>query len=302
MERTTTLIDDREKWLKLRERNVNASEIAALFTCHPYTSALRLWAEKSGKLPREAVENMATRRGQIFEAAVGEALRLMHPEWKIAPGGVYHQLPEARLGCTPDFVAKDEDGNRFLIQAKTVTPDKWESEWTPTPPLHFLLQVQTEMLVAGHDRALLAVMVMDGQDFPVYEYWYKEDAETQEYILLRASQFWGAVEEGREPKLDGKHDRGTLAALYPDPDREAVASLHHSPEIIEACAKHKALGVQVKALEAEREAVGAVIVGALRNHSKAEAGRYRISWPAIAPSSYTVNRAAHRRLTITERG
>ena len=41
-------ITSREAWLELRKQDVTASTIAALFNCHPYTTALRLYAEKRG--------------------------------------------------------------------------------------------------------------------------------------------------------------------------------------------------------------------------------------------------------------
>lgn len=299
--RTLTLIDKREAWLKLRERNVNASEIAALFGCHPYTSALRLWAEKTGQLPREHAENMATRRGHIFEAAVGEALRLMHPDWKIFQGNTYAQAPDERIGATPDFTGEEGDERRgFLIQAKTVIPDKWEEEWTPAPPAHFLLQVQCEMLVTGVNRALLAAMVMDGREFPVHEYWFDADYDLHSQILQRVAQFWAAVRDLREPKLEAT-DGQTIAQLYPSPIAE-VGLLHGNDAVIEACRAHKKYSAEIKALEAKKEAAATVIMSHMRNYSKAEAGTFGISWPAIAGSTYTVNRKPHRRLTITEKG
>ena len=58
----------REEWLGLRQRDVTASQIAALLGLHPYVTPYQLWAEKTGKLVPLDDDNAVLRRGRLLEA------------------------------------------------------------------------------------------------------------------------------------------------------------------------------------------------------------------------------------------
>ena len=95
-------ITSREEWLEWRKQDVTASSIGALFDCHPYTTALKLYAEKRGT---EFIveDNRAMRRGRWLEPAVAKAVKEMRPEWTLISGHEYLRDPELGLGATPDF-------------------------------------------------------------------------------------------------------------------------------------------------------------------------------------------------------
>lgn len=302
-------ITSREEWLARRSRSIGASEVAALFHAHPYMSAFKLWCFHSGRLAREEQENEALRRGRVFEQAVGQAMREEHPAWNIDGAGEHIEMIDLRLAATPDFYARDlapgagkRAPSQFLIQAKTVTEEVFESEWTPAPPAHYLLQVQAEMMVTGLERVVLAVMVMDGFAYPIREYEFAADSEIHEQIAIAVNRFWRCVERGEEPKLSHPQDAWAIARLNPAGDDESPLELHGVQEIVDACAMSKALGKRISALKKEKEAADSLIVCAMRNHSKAVAQGWEMSWPYYPPQTIAQHeRKGFRKLSIRKR-
>jgi putative phage-type endonuclease len=291
----------RSDWLEMRRNNIGASDAAALFHAHPYKTALQLWAQQRGTLPDEdQADNDALRRGRILEPAVAAGLREAHPEWIIKPAGEYAVLGDARLGATPDFYAWSDGKPRFLIQVKTVLEDIYEADWTPSPPAHFLIQCQAEMLVTGIPRCILAVMVLDGRKFPIHEYAFDFDPDFAGELEAAAAKFWAAVESGKEPAIKHGQDNATLAQLYPDGQTEPVLALHGDNDFVDACHAYKAAAQRVKEADAEKDAAAGRIMAKLRSHAKAEARDFKVSWPTIPAMQVVQNRKAHRRLTVNK--
>lgn len=299
-------ISNRQEWLARREHNLNASDIAALFHAHKFTSAFQLWAHHTKKLPREDVDTIAMRRGRVFEPAVAAALREDHPTWQISPAGEYVSLTDLRLGATPDFygcegfAAGQKRMDKFLVQVKTVIPEVFEDEWTPAPPVQYLFQVQCEMFVTGIDRCILAVMVLDGREFPVHEYKYVADPEIHAQIEDAVKRFWRCVERDEEPKLCHPQDAWAIARLNPEPSPDVLA-LHGSADAVQTCQAYADVSKQIKTLEAAKDTLGSKLKGILRNHAKAEAQDWIISWPVVPEHTRPqVTVKAHRRLTVTK--
>lgn len=307
-DRTVWNITRRDEWLAKRERNIGASEIAALFHAHPYTSAFQLWCKHTGRISQENEDSDALRRGRIMEPAVAEALREAHPEWIIVPARQYVELEAHRVAASPDFYAwpsaehRDRDEGRFLIQAKTVTEEIYEDEWTPAPPVSYLLQVQAEMMITGLSKNVLAVMVLDGRRFPVHEYPMAADVEIHVQIADRADKFWRCVHNQVEPKLHHPHDAWAIARLHPDAeDAGKPLALHGKGDIAMACEAYKAVSKQIKALEVEKDTLASKLKGELRNHARAECEGWRISWPTVPGHIRPqVEVQPYRRLTVTK--
>lgn len=293
----------RSDWLHMRQGNIGASDAAALFHAHPYKTALQLWAEQRGDLHRDnQADSDAMRRGRILEPAVAAGLREAHPDWIIDTAGEYFVLRDYRLGATPDFYGwKDitnRDGKRFLIQVKTVLEDIYDADWTPSPPAHFLIQCQAEMLVTGIPRCVLAVMVLDGRKFPIHEYAFDFDPDFAVELEAAAAKFWAAVASGKEPLIKLGQDGATLAQLYPQGHAEPVLALHGDNDFVDACHAYKAAAQLVKDAEAVKDAAATRIMAKLRSQSRAEARDFTVSWPTIPAMQVVQNRKAHRRLSV----
>jgi predicted phage-related endonuclease len=203
------------EWLQRRQGLVTASRVAALFDADPYMSRDDLGALMQG-IPTGAGDTPAMRRGRIFEAAIVAALHEEHPDWAITRATTFHWIDSLRLGCTPDAWATIE-GVPAIVQCKTASPEVWE-KWGHKPPLGYLLQTLTEMIIAGRQVGVLAVMVMN-PSYPVYEFAVSRHPAAEARILAAVAQWWLDYDEGRiaapapSDGLTGALDDGSVIDL-----------------------------------------------------------------------------------------
>ena len=181
-------IDDVGTWLDQRRGHVTASRVGALFDAHPYLSREQLAAELGGRSTKGDTASM--RRGRVLEAAVIEALREAHPEWRITRARDYHWIEDYRLGATPDAYL-DDDG---LIECKTVRPEVWE-KWHGRPPLGYVLQLLTGLICTGRTRGVLACMVLSN-DYAVHEFDVPRHAEAERRIVEATHAWWEQYDTG----------------------------------------------------------------------------------------------------------
>jgi len=181
-------ITGRGEWLDWRRKDITASRIAALFNEHPFLTRDQLAADMRGE--KGEPPNSAMRAGNILEAGFPFAVREDGKPWEIVKATTYHRLPDHRLGCTPDFWL-DDDG---LMQAKTVSPDKWD-EWRGHPPLAYTLQTLTELLVTGRAWGVLAVMIRAG-GYPVHYFDVPRHEGAERRILDAVAAWWAAWDAG----------------------------------------------------------------------------------------------------------
>lgn len=207
-------IPSRGEWLQWRRGDITASKIAALFDEHPYLTRDQLAADMRGE-PGE-MPNSAMRAGNILEAGFPFAVREDGKGWELLKATTYHRLPDHRLGCTPDFWIGD-DG---LLQAKTVSREKWE-EWRGHPPLAYTLQTLTELLVTGRSWGVLAVMIRAG-GYPVHYFDVPRHEAAERRILDAVGAWWAAWDAGEiaaaapSAELAAEVDDGTHRDLSND--------------------------------------------------------------------------------------
>jgi len=186
--RESRVIDGIGPWLEQRRSHVTASRMGALFDVHPFLSREQLAGELRGESSKGDTPAMA--RGRKLEAAVIEGLKEAHPDWTIERCRTYHWLPEHRIGATPDAFYNG-DG---LIECKTVHPRKWD-EWHGFPPLAYILQTLTGMLVTGRRNGVLACMVLTS-DYPIHEYTVCRHPAAEQRILDAAAAWWQQYDQG----------------------------------------------------------------------------------------------------------
>ncbi|MBH9658988.1 YqaJ viral recombinase family protein [Burkholderia pseudomallei] len=206
----------RDDWLSVRRTGIGGSDAAAAIGLNPYTSALELWMEKTGRadgLPHADPNDTTspTYWGTLLEPIVaasytkqtGNRVRrvnavLRHPTipWMLA------NLDREIVGM-PDVQ---------ILECKTAG-EFGSRLWRGGVPEYVQIQVQHQLAVAGKQAAHVAVLLC-GQALEVHRI-ERDDALIGRLIELEA-RFWRFVESDTPPPADGSEsaDRA-LRHLYP---------------------------------------------------------------------------------------
>lgn len=263
------------EWLELRKRNINSSEVAALFGHSTYTTAYEVWNIKAGELDDQFVMNDRVEAGQFLEPSIA-AWAAHKLGCEAGPFKDYYELPELRIGASFDWEitqwdnmppqldgctgpgimeVKNVDYLQFKGSFKNGYSDrKWNDDDPDNilMPLHIELQVQDQLMVSGRTWAVIAVLV-GGNDLKFVFRKRREDIIQKLFAGIAA--FWKSIDENICPDPDFARDYDTLRALYAVPDpREALAD-EVLDEAMDAVAVASAAGAEKRAAEKrEKEA------------------------------------------------
>lgn len=261
---------DRQAWLKARGRDVTASVVGALFGEHEFTTAYELWAIKTGRIPRSDEETPAMRRGRLLERVAVDLLREERPDWKIthnAAENIYFRDPVARLGATPDLIVEAPGLGLGVVQVKSVEQSVYRKKWLdeegyPEPPFWIALQATLEAHLVGAQWAAVAPLVVGhGLDMPLIDVPLDHKDGVIAAMTERAAEFWGLIDDGREPPVDYARDASVIEAIYAVGDPREEADLTGDPlvpvlidQIVNDRATLKAVEGRITAAEAQIKA------------------------------------------------
>jgi predicted phage-related endonuclease len=295
-------ISDREAWLRWRKEDVTASVVAALFHCHPYTTALRLYAEKRGtEFLNE--DNAAMRRGRWMEPAVAKAVSELRPEWRLEAATEYLRDPELRLGATPDFYVWGDAKGLGICQAKTVAPSMYERDWASgvEVPLWIILQATVEAMLAEADFIVIAALLVDAHNMECCIHEMPRNPAAEEKIRMAVAQFWRNVEAGIEPEPDFARDADTIKAMWRaesvPPIEADLSGYNELPGLLE---ERKTLRDGIRAVEERCEAIDATLRYAMKDAAIGTLPGWRISYKTSHFKGYTVPPSERRILRVTD--
>jgi predicted phage-related endonuclease len=280
----------REQWLKVRGRDVTASDIAALFGVHPNKSALQVFLQKTGQ-KTDHIDTKVLRRGRILEPAVPLAIQEDYPAWRFRKLDVYLRAPALRIGGTPDYARVQDviDGiaqPEEPVEMKTASVDIYERDWKDGPPLYHQLQVLTQAKLMGVSRGWLAVLVDNfSKDLELHEIRVVESAWQK--IVTRVAEFWADVEASKMPEPDYRVDGDVIDDLYPPRPGSSLdlSADNLLPDILDERDKLKA---QEKAIRQRIESIDAEIVHKLRGAELGHRPGWHITNKLQSRAGYTV--------------
>jgi putative phage-type endonuclease len=197
------------EWHELRNRPgvISGSEIGAILGLSPFTSAVTLWAEKTGRLPRNVVGNTAMRLGQLVEPAIRQLYQESHPDHVVEEVGTYASTHASWMHANPDGVCLDENGEGYILEIKH-TATYWDAV-----PEHYKAQVFWYMFVFELKRAVFAVV--NAGRYKEYEVVW-DDFEW-DAILQKVKEFRANVLDDVQPDWDGSESTyETTRSLAPD--------------------------------------------------------------------------------------
>lgn len=266
-----------EQWLEYRRTGIGGSDAATIVGLNPYSSLYTLYNDKLGLLPPKD-ETEAMRQGRDFEDYVAR-------RWMEATGKKVRRNCYMWRSIEHPFMIADIDrevvGENAGLECKTTSAYNKSDLEGGEVPLTYYVQCQHYLAVMGFDRMYLAVLVM-GVGF--YCFTIERDESEISALIEAEAAFWGLVEGGTPPPVDGSDSTmATLAAIYPI---EMVAGR------VQLTGKAAALIGDIEVMKAERDALGESINRAkaaiMQEIGDAEGGQcdgWRVSWKAQTRNS-----------------
>jgi putative phage-type endonuclease len=197
-----------QEWHDLRNEPgvIGGSDIAACAGLSQWTSAITLWAKKTGQIPEEITPNMSMKLGTILEAPILNLFADEHPELEIYETGTWANKENPWARSNPDGLYKDADGNWGIVEVK-FSRDYWSGV-----PQSYRAQVLWYMKVFGIKQAKLVALA--GSSYMEFDIeWDEFEAQTLWDAALRFRQ---ACLEMKMPYWDGSNSTlETIRALSP---------------------------------------------------------------------------------------
>lgn len=254
------------EWRQWRLQGVSASEAAIIMNRSPYKSPWRLWAEKSGRVLEQSLDNNPLIRFGIEQ----EPIALQHYEDKhgvlLLPVCAESERYPLMRASFDGLSESDEPVEVKCPHETTFLDVLLNREQSPTYQLYWC-QVQQQLLVSEADRGFL-YFYYQGQSV---EFVVGRDDTFLTQLTETAMDFWALINTGQEPEKDPSRD------LYlPDSDHEAqwqqlAASYRQN------AAKMDDLKSQLKALDDQQFGIEQQLLGLMGDYLAAEHSGLRIS-------------------------
>lgn len=258
-----------EEWLNDRMKGVGGSDVGAVLGLNIYKSAYTLWAEKSGLLPNEEVDNESMRVGRDLEQYVAD--RFMEATGKKVVTSEYSFQSEKYpfMLANVDRLFVDEEVG---LECKTVSAlTRCDFESGDIPPSYYC-QCMHYMAVTGFKKWYIAILVM-GKGF----YWYEINRNEEEIqALIEAEQdFWNCVESGEAPEVDASEStKDTLSLRWQSQEKECILGHEAEDSVKELLSIKK----RMKALKELQTAYENVIKSEMEDAEYAEVENATIKW------------------------
>jgi len=184
------------EWHSQRANAIGGSDIAPIMNRSPWTSALTLWAIKSGKLLAPA-GTMAMKLGNYFEPAIIKLFSDTHPHLIIHDSNwTFASNLNDSFHANPDAIIQDEDGQLSILEIKFSQYPMNEL------PEHYRLQVAWYQMVTGlHNPAVLFAVAAGKRREFVIEY----DQSLAEAMKEAAEGFLELLSTDTEPTIEGSN-------------------------------------------------------------------------------------------------
>lgn len=212
--KTTSL--DRDQWLEVRKGGIGSSDAAAAVGLHPYKSQLQLWIEKTGRDGGLPVVDPNDDQSPMYWGTLLEPIvaahytkRTGHRVRRVNAVLQHPEHPWMRANLDREVVGAPDVQ---ILECKTAGIHGARL-WREGVPEYVQLQVMHQLAVTGKQAADVAVLI-GGQELQVFR--IERDAAMIAQLIALERQFWGYVEQDKEPPADGS-DSAELAlrSLYP---------------------------------------------------------------------------------------
>ena len=184
-----------EEWFEFRQKHIGASEVGAIMSVCPYRKPQDVWHEKVTGERKDLSSNPAVQRGIMWEDTIRDLYQRTYGLKLTTPTLEYEKWPI--LSASLDGLSKSE---HLIVEFKYPGEATFEAAKTSKKvPLHYMMQIQTQMLIAKARQAHF-VCFRQPDELAVVE--IQPDKTMQNMILYSCFYFWQLVEKRIEiPEL-----------------------------------------------------------------------------------------------------
>jgi putative phage-type endonuclease len=308
-EATAISPNDQSHWLELRTRNINSTEVSALFGANPYLSEYELWHKKKDPSIEQFNDNKRMMWGRKLESVIAEAAAETL-SIQIEPMKDYWSIDSARLGSSFDYVQKDESGLYVaLLECKNVDTMAFRKNWIEhsqevdsqgfsdiEAPPYIEFQVQHEMLISGIPLCYLCALV-GGNDLKIIK--REANRKIQQLIIQKSAKFWQSIEKNAPPKINYETDSEFIISLYNHAEPNKI--LQATPDLDVLVAGYNTVSSAIKELDAQKDIWKAKILEHIGDAEKVKSDNYSISAGITAESQVSYTRKSFRNFKITNK-
>lgn len=270
-----------------RHTYIGGSEISVIMGLNRWKTPLKLWAEKTQKLPVPDLSNIeAVELGtdleefvaQKFAAKTGKSVRK-------APKEYIHKDYEFMHAHIDRLITNSDE----LLECKTCSffkKDEWDGEEIPQ---EYILQVIWYLGITGRKTGYIAVLI-GGQSFK-----YKRiefDQELFDTMVETAKEFWSCVQNDVPPAIMADDDE-TLKEMYADHTNSYIELYPTDERTTEAVSVHEEriaylqeLKTHIKSLQEEQKGIETQLKDLIKDNEGIESPKYVVSWKTQTSSRF----------------
>jgi predicted phage-related endonuclease len=290
-------------WGEERPTLMNASETAAMFGLHDYTTLARVTAAKRGLAGLGPdPESALIRRGHALEDDAIDEIQKLRPTWRISSNTNHYVDHKHRMGAIPDALVTDPDRRGIgVLQIKVVASRIFKSKWPDqTPPLGYLLQLAQEMLLVPHCTwGCVGVLEVGDFEFAAHVYPVERNRQAEERLRNAAAEFWRMFDAGDQPAVDFEKDGDLIALMFPSEVPGKVVDLSTDNAIGELLERREILKDTLKDVSKRLETCETEIKVKLGDAEAALAPGWRLSLKSQHRAAYQVKASSFRVLRAT---
>lgn len=269
-----------------RHKYIGGSDIAAIMGMSRWKTPLKLWTEKTQKLPAPDLSNVeAVEMGVRLEQFVADL-------FSVKTGKNVRRAPKLYAHPIYPYMVAHVDrlvtGTDELLECKTCSvfkKDEWENDDIPQ---EYILQVMWYLGITGRKIGHIAVLI-GGQSFK-----YKQiefDQELFDQMVEAAKEFWEHVQNDTPPaimadddetlkELYGEHN-DFMIELFPEDEKTTEATMAFEEKV----AYLQEIKAHIKSLEDEKKEIETGIKDIIKDNLGIKTPKYVITWKTRKKSS-----------------
>ena len=254
------------EWQLWRSQGVSASEAAIIMDRSPYKTPWRLWAEKTGLVLEQSLDNNPLiRAGVQQEPAALQHFEEKHGVLLLPICGESERYPLLRASF--DGLSEDNEPVEIKCPHESTFVDVVLNREQSVAYQLYGCQVQQQLLVAEAERGFLC-FYQAGQ---TVEFAIQRDDNFIRALIETAMAFWSAVKFGKEPNKDPERDlflpKGPVELQW----QQLAASYRQNTLRMDD------LKAQLKALDGQQGDLEQSLVGLMGDYLAAEHSGVRVN-------------------------